>query len=114
MKYIKMLRKARVTAYKVSKFPNPQIIAWHLARDTNDEPTFSIGLFKNNEWIHSEAYGWVEIYGYDTLIKLLTDMHQTLGIPTERFFMFGSMTYNNETIREAIVSQITSEKGMKE
>jgi hypothetical protein len=110
MKYIEMLRRTRVTSNKVSKFKNPQIISWHLARETNGEPTFSVGLFKDNEWIHSGAYGWKEIYGYNPLIELLTRIHQTLGIPINRFFMKGSMTYKDETIRDAIASQLTHEK----
>jgi len=114
-KYVEMTRRVRVTENRVSKFKNPRVITWHLARKTNKEPLFSIALFKDGrDWVKGPAYSQTETQGYSSLVELLSKMSKLWGLSTDQFYLLGSATYNQETLRADITSSITHETRPKE
>lgn len=109
-KYIEMTRRVRVTENRVSKFKNPRVIAWHLARKTNKEPMFSIALFKDGrDWVRGPAYSQTETQGYSSLVELLSKMSKLWRLSTDHFYLMGSITYNQEKLRTDITSSICAE-----
>ena len=91
-----MKRGTKVTRYRVSQFHNPGVAVWHLA----SVPEFHICLYKDID--ERRYYSSLYERGWIAAVSTCQEMAQALDIPSEKFFVWGSTTYDDEDLRDFI------------